>query len=117
MLNAITLILLFQVIGEIISRLTGLPVPGPVIGMVLMLMTFFVKDNLIGIIRPTGGVLLTNLSLLFVPAGVGIMRQGERFMTEGVQIISIIIISTIISMLVTAYTIKLSQRLLHIQDN
>jgi holin-like protein len=117
MLNAITLILLFQVIGEIISRLTGLPVPGPVIGMVLMLMTFFVKDNLIGIIRPTGGVLLTNLSLLFVPAGVGIMRQGERFMTEGVQIISIIVISTIISMLVTAYTIKLSQRLLHIQDN
>ena len=117
MLNAITLILLFQVIGEIISRLTGLPVPGPVIGMVLMLMTFFVKDNLIGIIRPTGGVLLTNLSLLFVPAGVGIMRQGERFMTEGVQIISIIVISTIVSMLVTAYTIKLSQRLLHIQDN
>lgn len=117
MLNAITLILFFQVVGEIISRATGLPVPGPVLGMILMLMAFFLKDNLIGIIRPTSGVLLTNLSLLFVPAGVGIMRQGHRFMTEGIGIFAVIILSTIISMIVTAYTIELAQKFLHIKED
>ena len=117
MLNAITLILFFQVIGEIISRATGLPGPGSVLGMILMLMAFFVKDNLIGVIRPTGGVLLSNLSLLFVPAGVGIMRQGERFMNEGVGIFAVIVLSTIISLIVTAYTIVLAQKLLKIHDD
>ena len=103
MLNAITLILFFQVIGEIISRATGLPVPGSVLGMILMLMAFFVKDNLIGVIRPTGGV--------------GIMRQGERFMNEGVGIFAVIVLSTIISLIVTAYTIVLAQKLLKIHDD
>mgnify|MGYP000468865217 CR=1 FL=1 len=117
MLNAITLILLFQICGELISRGTGLPVPGPVLGMILMLMAFFLKDNLIGVIRPTSGVLLTNLSLLFVPAGVGIIRQGERFANEGLGIFAVIVISTIISMVVTAYTIVLAQKLLHIKED
>ena len=58
--------------------------PGPVIGMVLMLLSFLVKDNLINRVRPSAGVLLANLSLLFVPAGVGIMRHGQRFLNEGV---------------------------------
>ena len=57
MLSAIALILAFQVVGEVISRSAGIPVPGPVIGMILMLLAFFVKDDLIGRIRPTGGVL------------------------------------------------------------
>ena len=68
MLSSIAIVLGYQVVGELISRLTGIPVPGPVIGMVLMLLSFLVKDNLIGIVRPTAGVLLANLSLLFVPA-------------------------------------------------
>ena len=86
MLSAIALILAFQVVGEVISRSAGIPVPGPVIGMILMLLAFFVKDDLIGRIRPTGGVLLSNLSLLFVPAGVGVMRYGDLFLREGLAI-------------------------------
>ena len=53
MLSSIAIVLGYQVVGELISRLTGIPVPGPVIGMVLMLLSFLVKDNLIGIVRPT----------------------------------------------------------------
>lgn len=69
MLNAITIIVLFQLAGEALAMLTGIPVPGSVLGMVFLLLAFFVKDDLIDLIRPTGGVLLSNLSLLFVPAG------------------------------------------------
>lgn len=117
MLSAITLILVFQVIGEIISRASGIPVPGPVLGMVLMLISFFFKDNLIDKIRPTGGVLLSNLSLLFVPAGVGLMRHGERFMNEGLAICAVILLSTVIAMVVTAYTIIYVEKWLHIKES
>ena len=112
MLSAIALILAFQVVGEVISRSAGIPVPGPVIGMILMLLAFFVKDDLIGRIRPTGGVLLSNLSLLFVPAGVGVMRYGDLFLREAV-----LVISTLIAMLVTAYTIIFVDKLVHKNKN
>ncbi len=113
MLSSIALILAFQVAGEIISRATGIPVPGPVIGMILMLLAFFVKDDLIDRIRPTGGVLLTNLSLLFVPAGVGVMRYTDLFLREGLAIGAVLVLSTIIAMLVTAYTIIFVEKLVH----
>lgn len=113
MLSSIALILAFQVAGEIISRATGIPVPGPVIGMILMLLAFFVKDDLIDRIRPTGGILLTNLSLLFVPAGVGVMRYTDLFLREGLAIGAVLVLSTIIAMLVTAYTIIFVEKLVH----
>ena len=117
MLSAITLILIFQVVGEIVSLATGLPVPGPVIGMVLLLLAFFVKDGLVDQIRPTAGVLLTNLSLLFVPAGVGLIRHGQRFMNEGLGIAAVIVLSTVLGMIVTAYTIIAVEKLMHIKED
>ena len=114
MLSAIALILAFQVVGEVISRSAGIPVPGPVIGMILMLLAFFVKDDLIGRIRPTGGVLLSNLSLLFVP---GVMRYGDLFLREGLAIGAVLVISTLIAMLVTAYTIIFVDKLVHKNKN
>lgn len=116
MLSSIAIILGYQVVGELISRLSVLPVPGPVIGMVLMLLSFLVKDNLINRVRPSAGVLLANLSLLFVPAGVGIMRHGQRFLNEGVAIMIALVVSTVIAMIVTAYVIILMQKWLKLSD-
>lgn len=116
MLSSIAIILGYQVVGELISRLSGLPVPGPVIGMVFMLLSFLVKDNLINRVRPSAGVLLANLSLLFVPAGVGIMRHGQRFLNEGVAIMIALVVSTVIAMIVTAYVIILMQKWLKLSD-
>ena len=116
MLSSIAIILGYQVVGELISRLSGLPAPGPVIGMVLMLLSFLVKDNLINRVRPSAGVLLANLSLLFVPAGVGIMRHGQRFLNEGVAIMIALVVSTVIAMIVTAYVIILMQKWLKLSD-
>ena len=116
MLSSIAIILGYQVVGELISRLSGLPVPGPVTGMVLMLLSFLVKDNLINRVRPSAGVLLANLSLLFVPAGVGIMRHGQRFLNEGVAIMIALVVSTVIAMIVTAYVIILMQKWLKLSD-
>lgn len=82
-----------------------------------MLAVFLIKDQLVDTVRPSAGFLLTNLSLLFVPAGVGIMRHGQRFIDEGVGIMVTLVLSTIISMIVTAYVIIYLQKWLKIQDD
>ena len=101
MLNAITIIVLFQLAGEALAMLTGIPVPGSVLGMVFLLLAFFVKDDLIDLIRPTGGVLLSNLA---------------RFEAEGVGIAVTLVLSTLIAMAVTAWTIQLVSKALGVHD-
>ena len=78
-----------------------------------MLFAFFLKDDLIDRIRPTAGGLLSNLSLLFVPAGVGIIQYGDLFIEEGLGIAAVLVLSTLIAMLVTAYTIIFVEKLIH----
>lgn len=117
MLNTITLIVLFQLAGEALAVLTGIPVPGPVLGMVFLLLAFFVKDDLIDLVRPTAGVLLSNLSLLFVPAGVGIVRHIARFQEEGVAIGVTLVLSTLLAMAVTAWTIHGMLKLMKVDDS
>lgn len=117
MLSSIAIVLGYLVVGELISRVSGLPVPGSVIGMTLMLLSFLVKDDLIDKVRPTAAVLLANLSLLFVPAGVGIMRHGQRFLNEGVGIMIALVASTVIAMLVTAWVIQAVQKCMKIKDD
>ena len=99
MLSSIAIILDYQVVGELIK-----------------LLSFLVKDNVINRVRPSAGVLLANLSLLFVPAGVGIMRHGQRFLNEGVAIMIALVVSTVIAMIVTAYVIILMQKWLKLSD-
>ena len=81
-----------------------------------ILLSLLLKDNLINRVRPSAGVLLANLSLLFVPAGVGIMRHGQRFLNEGVAIMIALVVSTVIAMIVTAYVIILMQKWLKLSD-
>lgn len=117
MLASIALIFGFQVLGEALNRFFGVPIPGPVIGMVLMLVAFFLRDRLVDQVRPSAGVLLANLSLLFVPAGVGIMRHGERFLNEGVAIMLTVVLTTVIAMAATAWTIMLVMKLMKLEDD
>lgn len=82
-----------------------------------MLFAFLLRDRLVDQVRPSAGVLLANLSLLFVPAGVGIMRHGERFMNEGVAIMVTVVLTTVIAMVVTAWTIMLVMKLMKLEDD
>ena len=115
MLSSITLVLLFQVAGEFVAGLFGLPVPGPVLGMVFMLFAFLLKDNLIDSVRPTAGVLLANLSLLFVPARGH--HATRRSLPHGRRRHAVtIVLSTILAMLATAWTILWVQKRMHLSD-
>ncbi len=117
MLACIAVLLLLQILGEAISLLLNLPIPGPVIGMVLLLILLIVKNDVINKIRPTASVLLAHLALLFVPAGVGILRQSERLSSEWFAITVVIVIGTAITMLVTALTIQWVAKRMGVDDD
>ena len=107
-LQGLALLLLMQSAGEALSHFLQLPVPGPVVGMVLLLLALRwapVQQA----IAPAAGFLLTHLSLLFVPVGVGVMTHLALLGTHGLRLVVVIVLSTWIGMAVTALVLRLWQ--------
>ncbi|MCX7155204.1 MAG: CidA/LrgA family protein [Rhodocyclales bacterium] len=106
MLNAITLLLLFQLAGEAIALLFALPIPGPVIGMALLFVALALRDGPSGELRETAQNLLQHLSLLFVPDGVGVMLHFQRMADEWLPIVIALFASTFITIAVSALLLR-----------
>jgi len=102
MIHAVALLLVFQLAGEIAARLTGLPLPGPVLGMAGLLAAFLLFPRLYELVKPTTSGLLGHLSLLFVPAGVGIVGHLGRLGSDGAPILVAILVSTALAIAVGA---------------
>ena len=85
-LNGITLLLVYQLIGEITVRLLGVPIPGPVLGMVMLFVTLMIRGKAPESVDQASTALLSHLSLLFVPAGVGMMAHFGRIADEWLPI-------------------------------
>lgn len=111
MLAALTLLLTCQLVGEAITVGLGLPVPGPVIGMVLLFIGLCVKKGVPDNIGQTGGFLLSHLSILFVPAGVGIMVHIGKLQDDLGYIAMALVGSTLIGVGVTALVMAGLQKL------
>ena len=111
MLEALTLILLCQLVGEVCVLFTGLPVPGPVIGMLLLLAWFFLRRELPESVGRTADTLLSHLSLLFVPAGVGILVHWDRMRGQWAAIAAALVLGTLVTLAVTAMTMTAVARL------
>ena len=112
MLGAFTLLLVYQLIGEAIAHLAGLPVPGPVIGMLLLFLTLVARGSAPEWLRSTCQALLAHLSLLFVPAGVGVMLHFQRLGAEWLPIAVALVASTVITIGLTALVMKWLQGLM-----
>jgi putative effector of murein hydrolase LrgA (UPF0299 family) len=101
-LSALTLILICQLCGELVTRSFGLPLPGPVAGMAILFVLLLIRGSVPETVGAVGDVLLKNLSLLFVPAGVGVMAHlgllGEDLLPIAVALIG----STVATIAVTA---------------
>lgn len=112
-INGLTVLLVFQLTGELIVRTAGFSVPGPVLGMFLLLIYLLVRKKVSEPLEQTSSGLLAHLSLLFVPAGVGVMTHFSRIGDEWQAIVSALVFSTLIAIAVTALVMKW---LLKIQD-
>ncbi|HEY0201160.1 MAG TPA: CidA/LrgA family protein [Burkholderiaceae bacterium] len=100
-LAGITWLLLFQAMGEAISRLLHLPIPGPVIGMLLLFAGLF-APAVRGAVAGCANFLLAHLGLLFVPAGVGVMTYLPQLQQYGLRLLAVIVLSTWFGLAVTA---------------
>ncbi len=106
MLAGITWLLVFQCIGEFIVALLRIPVPGPVVGMVLLFLALrWRARNPDSLDRAAQG-LLQHLSLLFVPAGVGVMLHLARLAHEWLAIAVALVISTVLAIAASATTMN-----------
>lgn len=112
MLGSLTLLLLCQLIGEVAVRATGLPLPGPVVGMALLFAGLALRGEIPEALAGTAGALLRNLSLLFVPAGVGVMIHLSLVGREWLPIAAALIGSAVLTVAVTALVLQGASRLL-----
>ncbi len=104
MIPALAALLVFQLIGEALVRTLAVPVPGPVVGMALLLLTLVLRPSLLHAIKPTAQTLLQHLSLLFVPAGVGVMLHLQRLGDEALAIGVALVVSTLVGLASAALT-------------
>lgn len=121
MIASLTLILICQLIGEVFVRALRLPLPGPVVGLVLLLILLLLRDRFTWLSRGPlndGGVenasrgLLANLSLLFVPAGVGVVQKLDLLAAHGIAIVAALAISVVVTLLATVATFLVASRLM-----
>ena len=119
MLLSLGLILLCQLIGEAVTHALVLPVPGPVIGLLLCVLLLGLRDRLArfapielrdGTFEKTGAGLLSHLSLLFIPAGVGVIQRLDVLAGNAVPIIAALAVSTVLGLVVTAGVFALVAR-------
>ena len=104
-LRGLALLLLMQAAGEGLTHLLGWPFPGPVVGLALLLAAL----QWAPIRAPVGAIadlLLTHLSLLFVPVGVGVITHLGLVTSFGLQLLLVIVVSTWIGMAVTALVMR-----------
>ena len=97
-------LLALQSVGELLSRGLQLPFPGPVIGMVLLLVALrwqVVREP----ISSCADFLLAHLSLLFVPVGVGVMTHLSLVSQYGFRMLAVVVLSTLAGLLVTVLSL------------
>jgi holin-like protein len=121
MIASLSLILLCQLAGEVIVRGLGLPMPGPVLGLLFLLLLLLARDRLNLLARgplQRDGVesasrgLLANLSLLFVPAGVGVVQKLDLVAAHGIAVAAVLVVSVVVTLLVTVATFLVASRLM-----
>lgn len=104
-IQGLTWLLAMQSLGELLSRGFHLPIPGPVIGMLLLLLALrWPKVRLP--VASCAGFLLSHLSLLFVPVGVGVMTHLGLLAQYGVRMLAVIVLSTWVGLATTALVLR-----------
>ncbi|SDO03686.1 holin-like protein [Halomonas shengliensis] len=111
LIMGMSVLLTCQFLGEVIARGLTLPIPGPVIGMVILLAGLMVRGKVPRSLRLTGEGLLCYLTLLFVPAGVGLMVHFALIGRDLVPILVTLMVSTGLTLAATAWVLdRLNRR-------
>lgn len=111
MIRALFVLLSLQLVGEAAAETLALPVPGPVIGMGLLLLILAVRGGPSAPLERTAQGFLDNLGLLFVPAGVGVTLHLSQAAEEWQAIAATVLVATVVAMVATALVFRWLSRL------
>lgn len=117
MIHALVILLACQLAGEAATRSLGLPFPGPVVGMVLLVAGLSLIPPLAGLMRPVTAGILGHMSLLFVPAGVGVVGHFAALGGQGGTLMLALVVSTVLAIAVGALTFAGVARLVGSRDD
>ena len=106
MIYALTLLFFCQLAGEVAVHAAGVAFPGPVLGMGLIFAFLLARGRSDPGLDAAADGLLRNLSLLFVPAAVGIVQQAGLIAQNWLAISAAILVSTVLTLVVTVYTFR-----------
>jgi holin-like protein len=110
-MSAIFLLIVLQLIGEGIVQVSGLPVPGAVVGLVLLYAMLTWRGEVSEEMSRTSGFLLQNLGVLFVPAGVGVIAYLPLIAAQWGDILLVLIVSVCSTIAITGLVVaRLSPR-------
>jgi holin-like protein len=110
----------FQLAGEVLVRLLQVPIPGPIVG--LLLLFAFLRARLALDFRDANAIettavaqvtdpMLRNLAILFVPSGVGVLQYANLFLHHGPAVVIVLVTSTLATLCVTALVFAAAQPL------
>ena len=113
MLKSLFIIFFYQLLGEAIQKIFEINIPGPVIGLILLLLSFIFfskrltqSKKMIKEISATSNQIINYLSLLFVPIGVGVVMHINYLGDNLFKIFSIITIGTLATLIFTAFVME-----------
>lgn len=111
MIRGLTLLFLCQLAGEVVVRAAGIAFPGPVLGMALLLAGLAVFGRASPGLDEAADGILRNLSLLFVPAAVGVTQQAGLIAANWAAIAAALVVSTVATLVVTVLTFRAVARM------
>ncbi|WP_251863860.1 CidA/LrgA family protein [Achromobacter sp. Marseille-Q4962] len=106
----ISLIVAFSLVGQAVAAATGLPVPGGVIGMALVLVLLATRRLRVRNVHRGASWLLGEMLLFFVPAVMSLLDHREFLGMLGLKLLLAIVLGTALVMTGTALTIDLCYR-------
>jgi holin-like protein len=106
-LRQLAIILAICFIGEVLNKLLNIPIPGNVIGMIILLISLLTGLIRLEAIEDVAEFLLKHLAFFFVPAGVGIISSMDIIKANLFPMLVVILLSAIVVMVVTGITVQI----------
>lgn len=110
MIRGLAILLIMQFLGEALARRLTIPVPGNVLGMLLLLAALGMGWVRLEWVREAADLLLSHMALFFVPAGVGVMVYFNLIRAEWLPIVVAMVLSTFAVLAVTGWAEALLEK-------
>ncbi|HTS24007.1 MAG TPA: CidA/LrgA family protein [Casimicrobiaceae bacterium] len=110
MIAGLVEILLFQGLGEIVSRFALTLIPGPVIGLILLLAWLQLRKRVPAQVELVASTLTRHLGLLFVPAAVGVVMFWPHLKSNALAVVAALVVSVVLTIAVSATVLRVLAR-------